>query len=238
MLPDLRHTRARSGERRAGTVGRAHPNASYHDGPPHCPAAYPECGDDGYLLTAPIFALNHGFDAAFDAWNETNPAGQTWTLQNGGFLDATLDVTKFRTQIQGNVGGVEIDITFDYNGADRGDFFWTQGVFWNYVPPSLTTGTPYFSMDKCPPGANDCNASLPLYPYQYPDQSFYDKPMGPFPNGFFNGFAYPAKIDRDTRVLTVYEGIAYGFQLSVPEPGTWILMLCGLGLVLLPRLRS
>jgi hypothetical protein len=152
-----------------------------------------------------------------------------WSITNGGFLDAEFDVDKFRATIlpAKTTGGVEIDIQFNYAGADKNDFYWAQGIFLNYVPPGLGIVTPYFTMDVIAAGCDDTDLQKqcpPLYPYQYADREFYDFPTGPFPNGFFNGYAYPVKIDRVHDTLTVYQGVAYGFQLSeAPEPSTLIL---------------
>jgi hypothetical protein len=81
----------------------------------------------------------------------------------------------------------------------------------------------------------------PIYPFQYgpstvagPDP-FADAPQGLWPNDAFRGIALLSTVTFDTdangnitdRVLTAYEGISYGFNLSVvPEPATLLLLLC------------
>ena len=204
------------------------PNPVYFTSASDCPPNYPMCYDQAYLQTAPINALNHGFDASFDAWN-TKFGNSQWSITNGGFLDAEIDVSIFRAQItDGNSqGGVEIKMLFNYAGADKGDFYWAQGTFSNYVPFQGQV-TPFFDMDVMADGCDNSDLAKqcpPLYPYQYGDRHFYDFPEGSFPSDFFNGYAYPVKIDRTNHTLTVYQGVAYGFQLYVtPEPGTLLML--------------
>lgn len=80
----------------------------------------------------------------------------------------------------------------------------------------------------------------PIYPFQYgpttvagPDP-FADAPQGLWPNDAFRGIALLSTVTFDTdsngnitdRVLTAYDGISYGFNLSVvPEPATLLLLL-------------
>ena len=92
----------------------------------------------------------------------------------------------------------------------------------------------------------------PIYPFQYgpstsagPDP-FADAPQGLWPSDAFRGIALLSTVTFDTdangnvidRVLTAYEGISYGFNLSVPEPAT-LLLLSGptLGALMLRRRR-
>ena len=106
------------------TIKVTDPNPKYFDSAQNCPPNYPACYDRAYLQTAPINALNHGFDASFDAWNTTS-GGNQWSITNGGFLDAEFDVDELQAQIDPSktVGGVEIDILFNYAGADKSDFY-------------------------------------------------------------------------------------------------------------------
>ena len=93
----------------------------------------------------------------------------------------------------------------------------------------------------------------PIYPFQYgpstvagPDP-FGDAPQGLWPNDAFRGIALLSTVTFDTdangnitdRVLTAYEGISYGFNLSVvPEPATLLLLLGpGAGTLMLRRKR-
>ena len=80
----------------------------------------------------------------------------------------------------------------------------------------------------------------PIYPFQYgpstiagPDP-FADAPQGLWPDDAFRGIALLSTVTFDTdgngnitdRVLTAYDGISYGFNLSVvPEPATLVLLL-------------
>lgn len=224
----------------SATINVTDPHPKYFDSAVNCPPNYPACYDRAYLQTAPINALNHGFDASFDAWNSQFGNNQ-WSITNGGFLDAEFDVTKFTATIDPSklIGGVEIRILFNYAGADKADFYWAQGDYSNYTTAGMNIVKPYFEMDVVAAGCDNTDLQKqcpPLYAYQYGDRHFYDFPEGPFPNGFFNGYAYPVKIDRVHDTLTVYQGVAYGFQLSeAPEPCT--LFLTGSGVLFVIRRR-
>jgi hypothetical protein len=92
----------------------------------------------------------------------------------------------------------------------------------------------------------------PIYPFQYgpstvagPDP-FADAPQGLWPNDAFRGIALLSTVTFDTdasgnitdRVLTAYEGISYGFNLSVvPEPATLVLLLGPAAATLMLRRR-
>src|SRR5882724_1605604 len=110
------------------TITVTDPTAKYHDQADNCPPSYPQCYDDAYLQTAPLNAGTAGIRAAFDEWNTIANPNDPWSLRNGGFLDATLEVDKFRATIDPSkvIGGVEIHIIFNYTGADKNDFFWAQ----------------------------------------------------------------------------------------------------------------
>src|SRR3954452_6802509 len=89
------------------TITVTDPNAKYHDQANNCPPSYPQCYDDAYLQTAPINAGTAGFRAAFDAWNTATNGDNPWSLRDGGFLDAILEVDKFQATIEPNklIGG-------------------------------------------------------------------------------------------------------------------------------------
>jgi hypothetical protein len=91
----------------------------------------------------------------------------------------------------------------------------------------------------------------PIYPFLYgtstnvgPDP-FGDGPQGAWPDDAFRGIALLSTVTFDTnssgaiidRVLTVYEGIDYGFTLAAPEPGTLLLLAPAAGVVMLYRRR-
>jgi len=97
--------------------------------------------------------------------------------------------------------------------------------------PDLPAPTPS-AHEGTPRGRDLGKQCPPLYPLQFDGRGFEDTPRAPWPNGFFQGFAYLAKVDFDTRQLTVYEGFAYGFTLSAdpkpaPGPGALTLVLVG-----------
>ncbi len=78
----------------------------------------------------------------------------------------------------------------------------------------------------------------PIYPFQYgeftsvgPDP-FGDGPQGAWPDDAFRGIALLSTVTFDTdsngnitdRILTVYQGVSYGFTLSAPEPSSMALL--------------
>jgi hypothetical protein len=205
--------------------------------PPHASA-----GSTAHIFENSITLANAAyFQAAWDEWNFRNAVDYQWTLVDGGSLaDLGLTVTTFDAASDHNdnhnpdtgAGGVEILVSIDYSGADRNQLIWSQGLYVNY---KLNYGgayivVPYYDMDY----KQDPNASQPpAYPYQYPDQHFYDFPAGPFDNAFFEADAFLSKVNYTTRTLTIYDGVEYGFFLHVepvPEPAAWMLMSIGLAL--------
>jgi hypothetical protein len=179
-----------------------------------------------------------GFRTSFDEWNSTNPADGKWTLVDGGALPGgELDVFRFFTFVTrtGTVGGVDIKVSWEYDGADKADFKWTQGIIDNYERDG-TIKPPVFEMDVKATGCDNTDLEKqcpPLYPLQFDDRRFEDTPRAPWPNGFFTGAAYLSKADFTKRELTVYEGLEYDFTLFaelvvVPQPATLILIFAGL----------
>lgn len=99
----------------------------------------------------------------------------------------------------------------------------------------------------------------PIYPFQYGTRLngnvldgislstdfFYDAPAGPWPDAAFRAIALLATVSFDTNaagavtsdVLTVYQGVSYGFSLSVAVPEPPALAVLATALVALCRLR-
>ena len=77
-------------------------------------------------------------------------------------------------------------------------------------------------------------------PFQDADRHFYDKPTGVYPIDSFRGIALLSNVDSTNKVLTVYDtGLNYGFDLFViPEPGTFVPICAGLGLLFVLRRRA
>jgi hypothetical protein len=201
--------------------------------------AHSSCGVIAHLNTTPIsFGSNVVFNDSFDAWNGLQGAEDKWTKVNGvpdgGDFNASLNVNIFDAYSfhgNGHVGGVEIQVQFVYEGADQAEFIWSQGLNANYRPPGSGLVDPYFAMDTGP------SPSDPKYPFQYPDQHFYDFPKAPFESGFFEADAMLTKLDYDTRTMTVYAGVHYGFYLyAIPEPASAVLILIGVAIAM--RLRE
>jgi hypothetical protein len=199
------------------------------------------------------------FQTAFDAWNGSG-GGQGWTDSMGTDLGGSFNVTIAKAEqfdagnnvVNNNVvkGGLEIQIflnnvTLPTLGV--GDqLVWVQGLLDNYTGAGGIMPNTY-EMDITSAACNPAGPKPwcpPAYPFQYPDNSFYDQPKATYqPPGttqaFFDANAYLAVENNTAKTLKLYDGISYGFQNYVsPEPGTWILVASGLGIVLLYRRRA
>lgn len=177
------------------------------------------------------------FKKSFDAWNAGLPAAGKWTLVSAGLLPGgTLKISVFDAFTANTLAGVEIRVLWDYDGATKDQYFWTQGLLDNYTLSPLAIVAPFYEMD------NAGSAITALYPFQYEDKHFYDKPAAPWPNSSFTARALLARQDSAFRTLTVYEGVAYSFALSgvavVPEPASAWLALAGLAWLAVRRLRG
>lgn len=214
---------------------------------------YKDCTSKATLSKTSLSAPNNDFKAAFDDWNKGNAAGSKWTLDNGGNLPGgELTVGTFKATAADASGGLELVLNWTYNGADKSDYVWSQGLSVNYRPGGTGTVPAFPALDEnVANGLTPCNNKdvsgtdknyhcAPAYPYQFGDRRLSDVPSGPWPDGSFSAFAFLSKIDRTNRKLTIYEGFNYGFTLSataVPEPGVWAMGLAGLGVLGLRRQR-
>ncbi|HXA48789.1 MAG TPA: PEP-CTERM sorting domain-containing protein [Candidatus Acidoferrum sp.] len=94
-----------------------------------------------------------------------------------------------------------------------------------------------------PAGTAYCD---PIYPFQGAGASFFDGPQAFWPDESFRAIALLSTITFATdntgaiteRDLTVYNGVSWGFDLSVPEPGTVLLMVSALGLLAVIRRKA
>jgi hypothetical protein len=180
--------------------------------------------------------------------------------------DITMTVTSFNTESKGAVSGIG-SIKVDLSGVSQSmldQLVWIQALEINYkpgpAPDGFSTETNYNTLDDATFNSltSTCNAIPggspaivpaqpfptateycdPIYPFQYEDKTFYDGPLGPWPNGSFRGIAMLASIDTVNHVVTTYGGVSYGFDSSVaPEPGAWTLLLAGLGAIVIARRR-
>lgn len=218
-----------------------------------CPAAFPNCGSRAFIEDEVIGAGDIRFNNAFNAWNLTQPADQKWTLKPAApDLNVVYRVYDFTAVADVDFGGLNIGITlnnFSDNSVFRGDLYWVQGLFVNYAPGVNANSAlaPYNALDtftlnqiNIPGQCNNFSNPYcdPMYPFQNDERSFIDQPRGPYAYSSFRGSALVAEVDRTNRVLTVYSGVSYGFDLfQTPEPGTWMLCVIGLSIVFpLPRL--
>jgi hypothetical protein len=152
--------------------------------------AYRDCISTATFSTTPLAANNPVFKLEFDAWNairSPNGGYGEWSLRDGGALPGKRDgsasaftVSTFQAEAFDQGGGLKIRIDWDYDGTNKADFFWVQGLRDNYVTdvskPTLVD--PYYKLDV---DYNQKN-SPPSYPFQYPDRYFYDRPSGPWPH--------------------------------------------------------
>jgi hypothetical protein len=207
--------------------------------PPHL-----EAGVEAHIFENSITLASAAyFQAAWDAWNGTQPANAQWTLVDGGTLaNLGLTVSVFDAESfhgSGHVGGVEIVVEIDYNGADRDDLVWSQGLYDNYtLGPGGGIVPPFYEMDV---STNPAHWQPPAYPFQYEDEHFYDFPKAPFETGFFEADAFLSKVDYNARTLTIFDGVEYGFYvyaIDVPEPSTWLLMVTAMGFLAVLVQRS
>jgi hypothetical protein len=105
----------------------------------------------------------------------------------------------------------------------------------NNNTPAVIGASPPFPAGYCDP----------LYPFQFADKHFADAPMGPWPDESFRAIALLSTVTFKTdatgaiteRDLTVYNGVSWGFDLAVPEPGPSLLIISGLALGALLRRR-
>jgi hypothetical protein len=206
--------------------------------------AYPDCYNNSYVLGGDSIGGNTQFyKNAFNRWNTDG----SWTMNGDGTLPGgKFLISTFNTFLQTqnthfDTGGVEIQIDWSYAGADKGDFFWTQAILRNFDPHGGAMQPENFNLDlKTPCDSTHANLSKtcpPLYPFQYGDRHFYDRPVGPIPYGHEDFLAELAKVDWTAKKLTLYGGVAYGFQLSVPEPSTAATTLAAMIVLMALRFR-
>jgi hypothetical protein len=197
--------------------------------------SYKDCSSTASISETSLDGKDAEFKKSFDAWNKGLAEDKKWTMADGGKLPGgEFKVSTFQATVGNTIGGVKIRIDWDYAGADKDKFQWAQGLLDNYVigPPAKIVD-PFYEMD------NLGSTTSPLYPYQYADRHFSDGPTGPMPNGSFSARTFLSQIDAAKRVLTLYEGVSYGFVLSataVPEPAGLALALAGVALLMGRRL--
>jgi hypothetical protein len=196
----------------------------------------------GLTLSISPDARNNGVAGDFDV---TIAAAEQFVYGVGGPVVANANV---------QAGGAEINIDASNVVASLpalgpGDVVvWVQGLYVNYTVPAGTIVTPYYAMDTTVLSGLTCGGVTnrfcpPAYPYLYNDDHFYDQPLDAYmPPGatqaFFNADAYLGIMNRTNDTLTLYDGVAYGWENFVsPEPGAWVLFGSGFVAVLLVRRR-
>jgi hypothetical protein len=109
--------------------------------------------------------------------------------------------------------------------------------------PGQTPGPFNTSFAKIPAGSPYCD---PIYPLQLADKSFDDAPLGPWPDESFRAIALLSAVVFHTddtgaitdRQLWVYNGVDWGYDLSVPEPSTGLVLLGPMAIVLIATIRK
>jgi hypothetical protein len=198
---------------------------------------FKNCTSTAFINAKSIDGNDPDFLKEFNAWNANNPKNAMWTLVNGGALQGgTIDVSVFRAVANNQSGGLDITMSWIFNG-DKSGFFWTQGLNRNYRGPPPAIVDPFDELD-----VNKNFAMPPLYPFQgglfrnLKDSVLIDMPRGPWPDAFFTASTFLEKADFAKRTLTIYEGVRYGFKLEAtkaPEPPSILLLapaLLGFGL--------
>lgn len=182
------------------------------------------------------------FQSAFTSWNNSLAKADQWTLTTGTLsAEAVLDVTLYRAYVNEGTncgvfcGGAEIRVSYnnggsapnpiaDSNAIKDGEAVWSQSIATNQKRNPSLPGNPY--LDNAP-GTPDADLGAPAYPFQYNGSIFYDKPSR---NATANwlGDAWISSEDTTNRILTVYDGLEWGFNVTpIPELSTWVMVLLG-----------
>jgi len=172
------------------------------------------------------------FQAAFNSWDAS--VGNAWTLATGNLsAEANLDVTLYRAYLCGGLcGGAEINITYNNGGnppnpisggtINDGDAVWSQSIKTNQKLAGSLPGNPY--LDNNSP--NNRSLDPPAYPYQYNGSIFYDKPARDA-YAVWLADAWISTADYTNKILTVYDGVEWGFTVVTPLPSTWTMLIVG-----------
>ncbi|MBU0640027.1 MAG: hypothetical protein KKB50_14265 [Planctomycetes bacterium] len=152
--------------------------------------------------------------AGGSGWFQGTMGGQYpgYTMNNGGTLNGTLRIQKYDAYNDDNPGGAEFRMYYEKGTGDPDPIQWAQGILTNHrLNGPVGTWASYMDV-KVDTDPN--TAEPPLYPYQYPDLHFYDKPARPCPdNGviLWVGEAYVTQTDTGAQTMTIYDGVEWGF---------------------------
>jgi hypothetical protein len=183
------------------------------------------------------------FQAAFNSWNASLNANSQWTLVTANLsAEATFAVTTYRAYVgEGSCvgfsrcGGAEIEVHYNnggnppnpianVNNIQDGEAVWSQSIFTNQKRNPSLPGNPY--LDNAP-GTPNSDLGPPAYPFQYDGSMFYDMPSRDA-YAVWLADLWISTLDNTNRVLTVYDGIEWGFAVETPLPAAWTMMLMGM----------
>jgi hypothetical protein len=248
--------------------------------PNTCPAAQAVCSTTNGQVTVNLFnlflidptndttgAYTNLFKRAFDNWNNTLAPDQKWTIVAASLSPtAEFDVTTYRAYIGesprcgANCGGAEMRILYtpgadtdptaitDRNNILPTDGVWSQSIRTNKKGAGNLPGNPFLDGE-----AKTARTQLgpPAYSFQYAGSRFFDKP-GRVADATWLGQTFLTQANYQTRTLTVYDGIGWGFSIqgvpagagagggpgnvsAVPEPGS--MLLAGIAILMMPSVR-
>ncbi|HSP00930.1 MAG TPA: hypothetical protein VLN90_05650 [Thioalkalivibrio sp.] len=228
------------------------------------PVPYHKCKSTAYIQKEAnsLVGVTDHFKSAFDAWNALGLEGDgprggdnKWTLKAGGALPGgEFRVSSFEAWAAMDSGGMNIGLQWEpipgevWDG-DRNGFVWIQAIRSNYQrgdinderPGTYAPVDPFFLLDACGAtlGVNDARCEgaadpVPAYPIQQ-NWLLTDMAGGPWPGSFLHAQSFIAQIDAEAHAITVFEGVGWGFHLSVPVPPTHLLLIIGLFGMLLVR---
>jgi len=180
------------------------------------------------------------FQSAFNSWNASLAAANQWTLATADpSAEAIFNVTIYRAYVNEGCGptcgGAEIEVKWQNGGAapnpianansiQANEAIWSQSISTNQKRVPSLPGNPYLDNAPGTPGAQ---LGPPAYPFQYDGSDFYDKPSRDA-YAWWLADLWLSTADYTARVLTVYDGIEWGFTVETPLPAAWTMMLIAL----------
>lgn len=152
------------------------------------------------------------------SWFVNNPMPNdfpNWTMQSGLPMNGEFRITKYDAYNDCNPGGAEFDMEYHPAPGDPNPITWCQGIFTNHRRGgAVGRWASYMDVIR---DTDPSTAAPPAYPYQYTDQSFYDKPSRPCPAGGYIVWVaevYATVLDYAAQNMIIYDGVEWGFIYS------------------------